>query len=261
MRQETEIFFESIVREDRSALDLLTADYTVVNERLAKHHGMPGVYGSHFRRITLPPDSPRGGLLGQESILAVTGYATRTSPVVRGKWILENLLGTPPPPPANVPPLGEEKSDAVLSMRERMVQHRRNPACAACHALMDPVGLSLENFDEIGRWRTLTDGFAPIDASGSFPDGTTFDGVAGLRLTLVNRADQFVRTMTERLLTYALGRAVEHYDQPAVRAIERAAADDDYRFSSIVLGIVESVPFQMRRPASDDAAAATLASR
>ena len=263
LRRETELFFESIVREDRSAIDLLTADYTFVNERLAKHYGMPGIYGSHFRRITLPPDSPRGGLLGQGSILAVTGYATRTSPVVRGKWILENLLGTPPPPPpANVPPLSEEKSDAVLSMRERMVQHRRNPACAACHALMDPVGLSLENFDAIGRWRTLTDGFAPIDASGSFPDGTTFDGVAGLRQALVSRADQFVRTMTEKLLTYALGRAVEHYDQPAVRAIERAAARDDYRFSSIVLGIVESTPFQMRRPASDDApAAATLASR
>ncbi len=263
LRRETELFFESIVREDRSALDLLTADYTFVNQRLAKHYGMPGIYGSHFRRVTLPPDSPRGGLLGQGSILAVTGYATRTSPVVRGKWILENLLGTPPPPPPpNVPPLREEKSDAVLSMRERMVQHRRNPACAACHALMDPVGLSLENFDAIGRWRTLTDGFEPIDASGSFPDGTTFDGVAGLRQALMRRADQFVRTLTEKLLTYALGRAVEHYDQPAVRAVERAAARDDYRFSSLVLGIVNSTPFQMRRPASADAPApVTAASR
>ena len=263
LRQETELFFESIVREDRGALDLLTADYTFVNERLARHYGIPGIYGSHFRRITLPPDSPRGGLLGQGSILAVTGYATRTSPVVRGKWILENLLGTPPPPPPpNVPPLSEEKSDAVLSMRERMVQHRRNPACAACHALMDPVGLSLENFDAIGRWRTRTDGFAPIDASGSFPDGTTFDGVAGLRQALLGRADQFVRTLTERLLTYALGRAVEHYDQPAVRTIEREAARGGYRFSSIVLGIVNSTPFQMRRPASvDGPAAATVASR
>ena len=259
LRRETELFFESMVREDRSAIDLLTADYTFVNERLAKHYGIPGIYGSHFRRIALAPDSPRGGLLGQGSILAVTGYATRTSPVVRGKWILENLLGTPPPPPpANVPPLSEAKSDAVRSMRERMVQHRRNPACAACHALMDPVGLSLENFDATGRWRTLTDGFEPIDASGSFPDGTTFDGVAGLRAALVSRADQFVRTMTEKLLTYALGRAVEHYDQPAVRAIERAAARDDYRFSSIVLGIVNSTPFQMRRPASDETAAAAF---
>ena len=256
LRRETELFFESIVREDRSALDLLTADYTFVNERLAKHYGMPGIYGSHFRRIALPPDSPRGGLLGHGSILAVTGYATRTSPVVRGKWVLENLLGTPPPPPPpNVPPLSEEKSDAVLSMRERMVEHRRNPVCASCHALMDPVGLSLENFDAIGRWRTLTDGFAPIDASGSLPDGTTFDGVAGLRQALVSRADQFVRTLTERLLTYGLGRAVEYYDAPAVRAIERRAALDDYRFSSIVLGIVNSTPFQMRRPSAGGAPA------
>ncbi len=263
LRRETELFFESIVREDRSALDLLTADYTFVNERLAKHYGMPGIYGSHFRRVALPPDSPRGGLLGQGSILAVTGYATRTSPVVRGKWVLENLLGTPPPPPPpNVPPLSEEKSDAVLSMRERMIEHRRNPVCAACHALMDPVGLSLENFDAIGRWRTLTDGFAPIDASGSLPDGTTFDGVAGLRQALVSRADQFVRTLAEKLLTYGLGRALEHYDAPAVRAIEREAAGQDYRFSSIVLGVVNSTPFQMRRPASGAGpAAAVVASR
>ena len=263
LRRETELFFESIVREDRNAIDLLTADYTFVNERLAKHYGLPGIYGSHFRRIALPPDSPRGGLLGHGSILAVTGYATRTSPVVRGKWVLENLLGTPPPPPPpNVPPLREEKSDAVLSMRERMVEHRRNPVCASCHAQMDPVGLSLENFDAIGRWRTLTEGFAPIDASGSLPDGTTFDGVAGLRQALVSRADQFVRTLTEKLLTYGLGRAVEHYDQPAVRAIERAAARDDYRFSSIVLGIVNSTPFQMRRPPAGNApAAAVVAAR
>ena len=263
LRRETELFFESIVREDRNALDLLTADYTFVNERLAKHYGLPGIYGSHFRRIALPPDSPRGGLLGHGSILAVTGYATRTSPVVRGKWVLENLLGTPPPPPPpNVPPLSEEKSDAVLSMRERMVEHRRNPVCASCHAQMDPVGLSLENFDAIGRWRTLTEGFAPIDASGSLPDGTTFDGVAGLRQALVSRADQFVRTLTEKLLTYGLGRAVEHYDQPAVRAVERAAARDDYRFSSIVLGIVNSTPFQMRRPPAGNApAAAVVAAR
>ena len=249
MRQETELFFGSIIHEDRSALDLLTADYTFLNERLAKHYDIPNIYGSHFRRITLPPESPRGGLLGQASILAVTAYATRTSPVVRGKWILENLLGTPPPPPPpNVPPLSEDKSDAVLSMRERMVEHRRNPVCASCHAIMDPVGLSLENFDAVGRWRTLTDGFAPIDASGSFPDGTTFDGVSGLKQAILGRADQFVRTLTEKLLTYALGRAVEYYDAPAVRAIERTAARDDYRFSSLILGIVKSTPFQMRRP-------------
>ena len=261
LRRETELFFESIVREDRSALDLLTANYTFLNELLAKHYDIPNIYGSHFRRITLPPESPRGGLLGQGSILAVTAYATRTSPVVRGKWVLENLLGTPPPPPPpNVPPLSEETSDAVLSMRERMGQHRRNPVCASCHAIMDPVGLSLENFDAIGRWRTLTDGFAPIDASGRFPDGAPFVGVSGLKQAILNRSDQFVRTLTEKLLTYALGRAMEYYDEPAVRAIERAAAHDDYRFSSLILGIVKSTPFQMRRPPSGDAPTA-VASR
>ena len=261
LRQETELFFTSIIREDRSALDLLTADYTFVNERLAKHYDIPNIYGSHFRRIALPPDDPRGGLLGQGSILAVTAYATRTSPVVRGKWILENILGTPPPPPPpNVPPLSEEKSDAVLSMRERMVEHRRNPVCASCHAIMDPVGLSLENFDAIGRWRDLTEGFEPIDASGGFPDGTTFDGVTGLKQAILGRSDQFVRTLTEKLLTYGLGRAMEYYDAPAVRAVERDAADDDYRFSSLILGIVKSTPFQMRRPPSGDSPA-TVAAR
>ena len=249
LRRETELFFESVVREDRSALDLITANYTFVNERLARHYGMPGVAGSHFRRVSLPPGSLRGGLLGHGSILAVTGYATRTSPVVRGKWVLENLLGTPPPPPPpNVPPLDEAKSAAALSMRERMEEHRRNPACAACHALMDPVGLSLENFDAIGRWRTLTAGLAPIDASGGLPDGTVFDGVAGLRQALLDRSDQFVRTLVDKLMTYALGRATEHYDAPAVRAVERGAKAGGYRFSDIVLGIVRSTPFQMRRP-------------
>ena len=248
LREETELFFDSIIREDRSVLDLLNADYTFLNERLAKHYGIPNVYGSHFRRIDLPPGSPRGGLLGQGSILAVTSYATRTSPVVRGKWILENLLGTPPPPPpANVPPLSEEGSDAVLSMRERMVEHRRNPVCASCHAIMDPIGLSLENFDAIGRWRERTAGFEPLDVEGSFPDGTTFDGAGGLRETLLDRSDQFVRTLASKLLTYGLGRAVEYHDVPAVRVIEREAAADDYRFSSMILGIVKSTPFQMRR--------------
>ena len=257
LRRETELFFESVVREDRSALDLVTADYTFVNERLARHYGMPGVAGSHFRRVSLPPGSPRGGLLGQGSILAVTGYATRTSPVVRGKWVLENLLGTPPPPPPpNVPPLNEEKSAAVLSMRERMEEHRRNPACAACHALMDPVGLSLENFDAIGRWRTLTAGLAPIDASGGLPDGTVFDGAAGLRQAILDRSDQFVRTLVDKLMTYALGRATEHYDAPAVRAVEREAKAGGYRFSDLVLGIVRSTPFQMRRPDTVGVAAA-----
>ena len=248
LRRETELFFDSIIREDRSVLDLLSADYTFVNERLAKHYGMPNVYGSHFRRIALPAGSARGGLLGQGSILAVTSYATRTSPVVRGKWILENLLGTPPPPPpANVPPLSEEGSDAVLSMRERMVQHRRNPVCASCHAIMDPVGLSLENFDAIGRWRERTEGFESLDVTGSFPDGSTFAGAAGLRDALLARSDQFVRTLASKLLTYGLGRAVEHHDMPAIRAIEREAAAEGYRFSSLILGVVESTPFQMRR--------------
>ena len=248
LREETELFFDSIIREDRSVLDLLNADYTFLNERLAKHYGISNVYGSHFRRIDLPPGSPRGGLLGQGSILAVTSYATRTSPVVRGKWILENLLGTPPPPqPANVPALSEEGSDAVLSMRERMVEHRRNPVCASCHAIMDPIGLSLENFDAIGRYRDRTAGFEPLDVAGSFPDGTTFDGSGGLRETLLDRSDQFVHTLASKLLTYSLGRAVEHHDMPAVRAIERDAADDGYRFSSLILGIVRSTPFQMRR--------------
>ena len=247
LRRETELFVASILREDRSVLDLLNADYTFVNERLARHYGIPNVYGSHFRRIDLPPGSPRGGLLGQGSILAVTSYATRTSPVVRGKWILENLLGAPPPPPpANVPPLREEVSDAVLSMRERMAQHRRNPACASCHAIMDPVGLALENFDAIGRWRDRTEGFEALDVTGSFPDGTTFAGAAGLRQTLLDRSDQFVRTLAGKLLTYGLGRAVEHHDMPAVRAIEREAAGSGYRFSALVLGIVKSTPFQMR---------------
>lgn len=249
LRQETELFFESILREDRSALDLLRADYTFLNERLAKHYGIPGIYGSHFRRIPLHADSPRGGLLGHGSILAVTAYATRTSPVVRGKWVLENLLGTPPPPPPpNVPPLSDDKSDTVLSMRDRMVQHRSNPVCASCHALMDPVGLAMENFDAIGRWRTLTDGLAPINASGGLPDGTTFNGVDGLREAILNRSDQFVATLTERLLTYALGRATAYSDAPALRAIVRQAELDDYRFSSLILGIVQSTPFQMRRP-------------
>ena len=249
LRRETELFFESVVREDRGVLDLITADYTFLNERLARHYGMPGVAGSHFRRVPLPPGSPRGGLLGHGSILAVTGYATRTSPVVRGKWVLENLLGTPPPPPPpNVPPLDEAKSAAALSMRERMEEHRRNPTCAACHALMDPVGLSLENFDAIGRWRTLTAGLAPIDASGGLPDGTVFDGAAGLRQAILDRSDQFVRTLVDKLMTYALGRATEHYDAPAVRAVEREARAGGYRFADLVLGIVRSTPFQMRRP-------------
>lgn len=247
-QRETELFFESIIREDRSVVDLLSANYTFVNDRLAKHYGIPNIYGSHFRRVTLGPDSPRGGLLGQGSILTVTAYANRTSPVLRGKWVLTNILGTPPPPPIpNVPPLSDKKTEQVLSMRERMVQHRANPVCASCHAMMDPIGLSLENFDAIGRYRTRTDGFAPLDVTGSLPDGTAFEGASGLKKALLNRPELFVQTLTEKLLTYGLGRAVMSYDAPTVRSIARQAARSDYRFSSLVIGIVNSSPFQMKR--------------
>ena len=250
-RRETELFFESILSEDRSALDLLTADYTYLNERVAKHYGVPQIYGDHFRRVSLPDSSPRTGLLGHGSILTVTSYATRTSPVLRGKWILDNLLGTPPPPPpANVPPLDETRSNThVVSMRARMEAHRQNPACAVCHRIMDPAGLSMENFDAIGRWRAAEGGSA-IDATGSLPGGTDFDGVAGLRGALLDRPEVFVGTLTEKLLIYALGRGLEHTDAPAVRAIIREAADDEYRLSSLVLGVVQSTPFQMRRSQS-----------
>ena len=248
-QRETELFFESIVREDRGALELLTADYTFLNERLARHYGIPNVKGSHFRRVTLGPDSLRGGLLGQGSILTVTSQPDRTSPVVRGKWILENFLGTsPPPPPPNVPDLKPSvEPGAVLSMRERMVAHRANPVCANCHAMMDPIGLSLENLDGVGKVRTLGESSAPIDAAGSLPDGTKFEGPVGLRRALLTKSDQFVTTVTEKLLTYALGRGIEYYDQPAVRAIVREAGRQDYRFSSaLILGVVRSAPFQMR---------------
>jgi hypothetical protein len=250
-RRETELFFQSIVREDRPALDLLTANYSFLNERLARHYGIQGIKGSHFRRVNFEPDSTRGGLLGQGSILTVTSQPDRTSPVVRGKWILENFLGTsPPPPPPNVPELKSSvEPGAVLSMRDRMVAHRANPVCAGCHAMMDPIGLSLENFDGIGKVRTLGESSTPIDASGGLPDGTKFEGAAGLKHALLARPDQFVTTLTEKLLTYALGRGVEYYDEPAVRAIVRQAARNEYRFSSLVSGIVQSTPFQMRKTA------------
>lgn len=245
-REETELFFESILREDRSALDLLRANYTFVNERLAKHYGIPHVYGSRFRRITLDDDSRRGGLLRQASILTVTSYATRTSPVLRGKWILDNILGVPPPPPLpDVPALKDNTVDGNLSVRKRLGEHRTNPTCAACHNLMDPVGLSLEKFDAIGRWRTV-EGGAPIDASGGLPDGSQFADVHGLEQALLRRPEIFVGTFAERLLTYALGRGVEYYDAPAIRAIVREARSQDFRVSSIILGIVKSKPFQMR---------------
>jgi hypothetical protein len=252
-RRETELFFESIVKEDRNVLDLLRAKYTFVNERLARHYGIPNVYGSRFRRVNLGEDSVRGGLLSQGSILTVTSYANRTSPVLRGKWILENILGTPPPPPPpNVPPLQDNGvTGKILSMRERMAQHRTNPACSGCHQLMDPAGLSMENFDAVGRWRTRTEAGTPVDASGGLPGGSTFDGVAGLRSALLTRPEPFVNTVAEKLLTYALGRGLEYYDAPTARAIVRDARSQDYRFSSLVLGIVNSSPFQMRRAAAN----------
>jgi mono/diheme cytochrome c family protein len=245
-RQETQLFVQSILREDRSVLDLLRADYTFVNERLAKHYGIPHVYGSHFRRVPLDKDSERGGLLRQGSILTVTSYATRTSPVVRGKWILDNLLGMPPPPPLpDVPALKDNTVDGSLSGRKRLAEHRSNPTCAACHNLIDPIGLSLEKFDAVGRRRT-SEGGVPIDASGGLPDGSKFADVDGLETALLRRPELFVSAFTEKLLTYASGRGVEYYDAPAVRTIVRDARSQDFRISSIVLGVVTSKPFQMR---------------
>src|SRR5688572_10744133 len=245
--KETELFVGSIVRADRSLLDLLTADHTFVNERLAEHYGIPKIYGSQFRRVTVS-DPNRRGLLGKGSILTVTSYPNRTSVVQRGKWILENLLGTPPPPPpADVPELQAKKDGKALSMRAQMEQHRANPVCASCHARMDPIGFALENYDGVGKWRDEDAGIA-IDASGRLPDGTEFSGPAGLTQLMVGKyREDFVRTVTEKLMTYALGRGVEHYDTPTVRAIARQAALDNYRMSSLILSIVKSTPFQMRR--------------
>ncbi len=249
MREETELFFDSIMREDRSVMDLLNADYTFVNERLARHYGIPNIYGSRFRRVPVPNEARRG-LLGQASILTVTSYPNRTSPVERGKWILTNLLGVPPqPPPPNIPPLPEGGTEGkIVSLRERMERHRANPVCAGCHRAMDPIGFAMENFDGIGRWRAREDGQA-IDASGTLFTGAKLDGVNGLRQELVRRPDVFVGVLTERMLTYAVGRGLEHYDMPAVRRIVRQARANNYRFSSIVLGVARSVPFQMKETA------------
>ena len=246
MRKETELFFGSILREDRGVLDLLTANYTFVNERLAKHYGIPNIYGSRFRRVTLT-DENRRGLLGQGSVLTVTSYPNRTSVVLRGKWILENILGTPPPaPPPNVPALKENGDGKPLSMKQLMEQHRANPACASCHKIMDPLGFSLENFDAVGRWRSQEPA-GPIDATGQLGDGTPVTGPVDLRKAVLKRPEQFVGTMTEKMLTYALGRGLEYYDMPVVRGIVRDASRTDYRFSSIVMGIVKSAPFEMRK--------------
>jgi hypothetical protein len=246
LRQETELFIEHQLRENRSVVELLTANYTFLNERLAKHYGISGIWGPQFRRVELG-DPMRRGLLGQGSILTVTSYANRTSPTLRGKWILENLLAAPPPaPPPNVPSLDEGSASDGLSVRERMEQHRRNAVCASCHAQMDPFGLALENFDAVGKWRTR-DGQAGIDASTSLPDGSAFDGPAGLRKLLADQPGRFTMALTEKLLTYALGRGVEYHDRPAVRRIVRDAAPGGYTWSSLIVGIVRSTPFQMRR--------------
>jgi hypothetical protein len=246
MTRETELFLESQIRENRPLGELLTADYTFVNERLAHHYGLPDVYSSQFRRVSLPDDR-RAGLLGHASILTVTSFPNRTSPVVRGKWVLENMLGMPPPsPPPNVPELEEnERGEAPRSIRERLELHRRNPVCASCHARMDPMGFALEPFDAIGRWRSADDGI-PVDARGALVDGTEIDGPRGLREMLVRRQDEFKSALTEKLLTYAIGRGVEYYDMPAVRRILREAESDDHRWQSIILGITRSTPFQMR---------------
>jgi len=247
-RRETELFFESLLRENRSVFDLLDANYTFLNQRLAEHYGIPGIYGSQFRRVTLE-DPNRGGLLGQGSILTVTSYPNRTSVVQRGKWILENLLGAPPPPPPpDVPDLKPHGKDGrLLSMREQMELHRANPTCASCHARMDPIGFALENYDAIGRWRAKDAG-SVIDAAGKLPDGTKFNGPAELKKILLTKSrDEFVTTVTEKLLTYALGRGLEYDDKPAVRAIMREAAQDNYRVTALISAIIKSTPFQMRR--------------
>jgi hypothetical protein len=249
-QREAELFFDSIVREDRPLVDLLTADYTFVNERLADHYGILNVKGVNFQRVTLAPDSPRRGLLGKGAVLTVTALPNRTSPVVRGKWVLQNVLGAPPPePPPDVPNL-QENGDLVTkvkTLRQRLEAHRANAVCASCHKLMDPIGFALESFDAVGKYRTVDENYEPIDNSGVYADGSRIDGLPGLRQVLVSHSDQFLVNMTRTLMTYALGRGVEYYDMPTVRTILRAGAPQQHRFSSIVLGIVKSAPFQMRR--------------
>ncbi len=255
-RQETELFFDSVLREDRSVLTFIRADYTFLNERLAKHYGVPGVYGSRFRRVALAPDSHRGGLLRQGSVLSVTSYATRTSPILRGVLVLSNIFGAPPPPPPpDVPALDESNVAANLPMRQRLAAHRTNAVCASCHRSIDPVGFSLENFDAIGQWRETEADGQPVDSLGALPGATEHRGVDGLEDGLLSRPELFAGTLTENLLTFALGRGVEYYDAAAVRKIVSDAQRDGYRFSSLVLGIVKSVPFQMRRAQVREASA------
>jgi hypothetical protein len=246
LRRETELLFESVLKNDRSVLDLLNTDTTFLNERLAKHYEIPHVFGSHFRPVVLTNGSHRGGLLRHGSILAVTSYATRTSPTIRGNWVLENILGTPaPPPPPNVPSLKDKTAASAITIRERLDEHRENPACASCHNLMDPVGFSLENFDAVGRWR-LFDQEQPVDSSGALPDGTSVNSLEELEAGILGRPKLFVSTLTGKLLTFALGRGVESFDAPAIRKVVREAANKDYRFSSLIHAIVTSTPFQMR---------------
>ena len=256
---ETELFLGAQLKGDHSVSDLLTSDETFLNEQLARHYGISGVYGTHFRPVKLT-DENRFGLLGKASVLAVTSYTTRTAPTIRGKWVLENILAAPPPaPPPNVPSLESSNKDGKpLSVRQMLEMHRANPVCASCHARMDPLGLSLENFDAIGQWRSADAG-RPIDASGVLLDGTKVDGPRELRQALMAQKTQFVHAATEKLLTYALGRGLEYYDAPTVRAIDRAAATNDYRWSSLILGIVKSAPFQMRAGQMRSAAPLTTA--
>jgi hypothetical protein len=245
---ETEMLFSAIVREDRSLIELLDADYTFVDERLAQHYGIPNIHGSYFRRVSLPANSPRRGLLGEGSMLTITSVATRTSPVSRGKWILENLLGAPPPQPppgveVNLDP--DPKAEKPTTLRQRMEQHRRSPQCASCHRLMDPIGFSLENFDQVGTWREQEAG-QPIDSTGQLADGTPVKGIDDLRQAVLSRSDAFMSTAARKMLTYGLGRPLSYQDMPTVRTIVRKTAADKNRLSSLILGVVESAPFQMR---------------
>jgi len=257
-QRETELLFRTVMREDRGIVDLLDADFTFVDERLARHYGIPGIRGSRMRRVALPPGSPRRGLLGQGSILTVTSAANRTSPVQRGKWVLENVLGAPPPQP---PPGVETNIDGdaskvkAVSLRQRMEQHRANAACASCHRIMDPIGFALENFDHAGKWRAV-DGQTPIDATGVMVDGTRLDGAESLRRALVAKPELFAGVAAEKMLTYALGRALRPQDMPSVRAVTRGAAPGRYTFSSLVLGVVKTSQFQMRTKAAASSATA-----
>ncbi len=250
-RKETDLFLDSVLLSDKSITELLTANYSFLNERLARHYEIPNIEGSYFRRVTFAPGSPRGGLLGQGSILTLTSYSTRTSPVVRGKWVLENIFAAPPPPPPpNVPALNTSSDNGkALTMRQAMSLHRAQEPCASCHARMDPIGFAMDNFNAIGQWRT-TDAAQSIDASGLLPDGTKFNGVAEMKKDVVRNPEEFVSAVAEKLLMYAIGRNVQYFDQPALRTIVHQAARHNYTFSSLILGVVESVPFQMRESQS-----------